>query len=89
MVRRNEMNTEAILAVMNITELVVEIKPEKKFKTSFEPITLSKGCLVNRATGTKLYFRQPVKISPRGLVFVSFAFLVVVYLLFVIFFSLC
>lgn len=87
MVRRNEMNTEAILAVMNITELVVEIKPEKKFKTSFEPITLSKGCLVNRATGTKLYFRQPVKINPRGLVFVSFAFLVVVYL-FLLFFSL-
>ena len=29
MVRRNEMNTEAILAVMNITELVVEIKPER------------------------------------------------------------
>ena len=82
---------QAILAVMNTTELVVEIKPEKKIQasTGFEPITLSKGCLVNRATGTKLYFRQPVKISPRGLVFVSFAFLVVVYLLFVIFFSLC
>ena len=33
MVRRNEMNTEAILAVMNITvitELVAEIRPEKK-----------------------------------------------------------
>ena len=30
MVRRNEMNTEAILAVMNIAELVAEIRPEKK-----------------------------------------------------------
>ena len=49
---------QAILAVMNTTELVVEIKPKKiQAHTGFEPITLSKGCLVNRATGTKLYFR--------------------------------
>ena len=29
MVRRNEMNTEVILAVMNTTILVAEIRPEK------------------------------------------------------------
>ena len=30
MVRRNEMNTEVIPTVMNTTELVAEIRPEKK-----------------------------------------------------------
>ena len=38
-----EMNIEAILAVMNTIELVVEIRPEKKKKirahTGFEPMT--------------------------------------------------
>ena len=49
---------QAILAVMNTTELVVEIKFEKQIqaRTGFEPMTLSKCYLVNRATDTKLYF---------------------------------
>ena len=35
-----EMNIEAILAVMNTIELVVEIRPEKKKKKNFfEPMT--------------------------------------------------
>ena len=33
-----EMNIEAILAVMNTIELVVEIRPEKKKKIRFGPI---------------------------------------------------
>ena len=43
---------------MNTTELVVEIKFEKQIqaRTGFEPMTLSKCYLVNRATDTKLYF---------------------------------
>ena len=36
-----ETNIEAILAVMNTTELVVEIRPEKKIQArmGFEPMT--------------------------------------------------
>ena len=45
-----ETNIEVILAVLNTTELVDEIRPEKKFQTctGFEPMTST--ILVQRST---------------------------------------
>ena len=52
-----ETNIEAILAVMNTTELVVEIRPEKK-KKKFRPAR-DLGLLIMTFIGLHVWLKRP------------------------------